>query len=136
MPFDIPYQCPISDLEILIDARGRIAGEHSWVQRCFKNGERHCLVAALSLASGSRNFGMPNKNERRLARLLAKQLSAKTPWKMRIVAARYHLMSFNDHPRTCQADVVAQLDQTICSMNMPKRDSMLVGGNDGHCSEH
>src|SRR5579859_1958257 len=114
MPFDIPYQCPISDLEILVNARGRIAGEHSWVQRCFKDGNRHCLVAALSLACGSRNFRMPNKNERRLARLLAKRLSAKTPWKMRIVPARYYLMSFNDHPRTRQADVVALFDRTIC----------------------
>ena len=113
MPFDIPHEMPISDLEILVDARARIAGENSWVQHRFKHGERHCLVAALSLACGSRHFRMPNKKERRLARLLAKQLS---PWRMRIVPARYYLMSFNDHPRTCQADVVALFDQTICSL--------------------
>jgi hypothetical protein len=139
MPFDIPYQSPISDLEILVDARKRIVGENTWVQRRFRDGERHCLVAALSLACGSRNFNMPNKTERRLARLLAEQLSPKIPWRMRLVPTRYYLMSFNDHPRTCQEDVVAVFDRTICSLTNSVReyvlcDSTLVGGSDGHRS--
>src|ERR1700739_2863368 len=112
MPFDIPYQAPIGDLEILVDARARISGEDSWVKGRFKDGDRHCLVAALSLACGSRSFTVPNKTERRLARLLATQLPPEVPWRMRIrlVPARSRLMSFNDYARTSQGDVTALFD--------------------------
>ncbi len=115
MPFDNPYQAPIGDLEILVDARARISGENCWVQHRFKDGDRHCLVAALSLACGSRSFSTPNRTERRLARVLAKQLSPATSWRTSfgLVSARYRLMSFNDHPRTNQEDVVALFDRTI-----------------------
>jgi hypothetical protein len=123
MPFDIPIN---GDLEVLIEARARIAGENSWVQHRFKNGERHCLIAALSLACGSRNFRMPNKNERRLARLLAKQLSAKTRWGLRLVPSRYRLMSFNDHPRTSHEDVLALFDRTIYSLTISVQDYAFV----------
>lgn len=115
MPFDFPFQAPIGDLEILVDARARIAGGNVWVKGRFEDGDRHCLVAALSLASGSRSFNIPNKTERRLARLLAKQLSPDLPWRMRsrLVPARSRLMSFNDYPRTRQGDVDALFDRTI-----------------------
>ena len=118
MPFDNPYQAPIGDLEILADARARISGESSWVQRLYKHGDRHCLVGALSVASGSRRFALPNQTELRLARLLAKQLPPTTPWRMRtrFVPARSRLMLFNDHRRTSQEDVVALFDRTICCL--------------------
>jgi hypothetical protein len=118
MPFDNPHQAPINDLEILIDARERISGENSWLKRCFTNEKRHCLVAALSLACGSRSFYAPSKTERRLARLLAKQLSPATPLRMRtrLMPARSRLMLFNDHRRTRQEDVVALFDRTICCL--------------------
>ncbi len=127
MPFDIPYQSPINgDLEILIDARARIAGEKSWTQNRFKHGERHCLIAALSLACGSRNFNLPNKKERRLARLLATELPAKTRWRMGLVPSRYRLMWFNDDPRTSQEDVLAVFDRTICSLTSSLQEYALA----------
>jgi len=115
MPFDFPYRAPIGDLEILADAKARISGKNMWVKGRFEDGDRHCLVAALSLASGSRSFNIPNKTERRLARLLAQQLSPDLPWRMRsrLVPARSRLMSFNDYPRTRQGDVDALFDRTI-----------------------
>jgi hypothetical protein len=75
MPFDNPHQVPISDLEILVDARGRISDKNSWVKWRFQDGNRYCLVGALSLACGNPNFNVTNETERRLARLLAEQLS-------------------------------------------------------------
>ena len=120
MPFDFPHQAPSGDLAILVDARARMSCETMWVKGRFEDGDRHCLVAALSLACGSRSFNIPNKTERRLARLLAKQLSPDLPWRMRsrLVPARSRLMSFNDYPRTRQGDVDALFDRTIsCLMS-------------------
>ncbi len=124
MPFDFPYQAPTGDLAILADARARMSGENKWVKGRFEDGNRHCLVAALSLACGSRSFNIPNKTERRLARLLAKQLSADLPWRMRsrLVPARSRLMSFNDYPRTRQGDVDALFDRTISSLVSKDRE--------------
>ena len=113
MPFDIPYQAPIGDLEILIDARARIAGKNSWVKRCFQNGNGYCLVGALSLACGSPEFNVTSQTERRLARLLAKQLAPNMQWRIRLLPPRMRLMSFNDHPRTSHDDVMALFDRTI-----------------------
>ena len=67
MPFDAPYQTPFGDIELLIDARSRISNRKSWVQGSFQDGDRHCLVAALSLACRSRSFQLPNGTEKRLA---------------------------------------------------------------------
>jgi hypothetical protein len=115
MPFDAPYQTPFGDIELLMDARGRIANRKNWVQRRFQNGGRHCLVAALSLACGSRSFQMPNRTERRLARLIAKQIPPDAPLiiRYRLVPARQRLMSLNDDPRTTHEDVMALFDRTI-----------------------
>jgi hypothetical protein len=115
MPFDFPNQGPIGDLDILVDARARVSGENQWIKGRFEDGDRHCLVAALSLACGSRSFNIPNKTERRLVRLLANQLSPDLPWRMRsrLVPARSRLMSFNDCSRTRQADVGALFGRTI-----------------------
>ncbi len=115
MPLDNLTQAPVGDLEILIDARSRISGQNSWVQGRFADGERRCLVAALSQACESRSFSVPNKIERRLARMLARQLPAEAPWrtKTRLVSARRRLMAFNDCPRTARHDVLALFDRTI-----------------------
>jgi hypothetical protein len=113
MPFDNPYQAPIGDLEILVDARARISGRNSWVKRCFQNESGYCLVGALSLACGSPGFNVTNRTERRLTQLLAKQLEPNLPWGMRLLPARYRLMSFNDHPRTSHDDVIGLFDRTI-----------------------
>lgn len=119
MPFDNPYQAPIGDLEILVDARARISGKNSWVKRCFQNGNAYCLVGALSFACGSPGFNVTNKAERRLTQLLAKQLASNLPWGMRLLPARYRLMSFNDHPRTSHEDVLALFDRTISCLTIP-----------------
>src|SRR5690242_4686734 len=101
MPLDNPNRARVGDLEILIDARGRISGQSSWVQGRYTDGDRRCLVAALSQACGSGSFSIPNKIERRLARMLARQLPAGAPWwtKIRLVSTRHRLMSLNDFDR-------------------------------------
>ena len=115
MPFDAPYQTPFGDIELLTDARSRISSRKSWVQGRFQDGDRHCLVAALSLACGSRSFHMPNRTERRLARLIAKQIPPDAPFmtRCRLIPARQRLMSLNDDPRTTHEDVIALFDRTI-----------------------
>jgi hypothetical protein len=114
MPFDNPYQTPFGDFEILTDARSRISNHDRWVQGRFRDGDRHCLVAALSLASGSRSFDLPNRTERRLAKVLASQLPRRVPFWMRIrfIPARQRLMWFNDSYRTSHEDVMALFDRT------------------------
>ena len=114
MPFDNPHEMPFGDIEILRDARSRISSRRDWVQGCFRDGDRHCLVAALSIASGSRSFRRSNQTERRLARLLARQLPEAAPFwaKSRLVPARQRLMWFNDNASTHHADVMALFDRT------------------------
>ena len=71
MPFDNPHQTPFGDLELLMEARGRISSRDTWVQGHFQKRGRYCLVASLSLTCGSRRFGMSKPAEQRLCRLLA-----------------------------------------------------------------
>lgn len=115
MPFDSPHQMPLSDLEVLVDARGRISTETSWVKRRFQDGNRYCLVGALSLACACPGFDVTNKTERRLAQLLAEQLSPEEHWWTRLwlLTPRRRLISFNDHPRTTHQDVLAVYDNAI-----------------------
>ncbi len=54
MPFDNPHQAPFGDIELLREARSRISSKGDWVQGRFRDGHRECLVAALSVVSGSR----------------------------------------------------------------------------------
>ena len=128
MPFDCPDLVPAHDLATLTDARDRIADPQSWIKHAFKHGNRHCLVAALSLACGSRDFYVPNKTERRLAQMLAEQLPSKKPiWaKIGLVPARSRLMAFNDHHRTSHQDVVALFDRTIGCLICKPPDHVLV----------
>ena len=115
MPFDAPYQTPFGDIELLTDARSRISNRKTWVQGGFRDGDRHCLVAALSLACRSRSVHMPNRTEKRLARLIAKQIPQDAPFmtRCRLTPARQRLMSLNDDPRTTHEDVMALFDRTI-----------------------
>ena len=115
MPFDNPHQTPVGDLELLMDARSRIVDQSTWLKRNYRHGERHCLVAVLSLAAGSRNFNFPSQTERRLTRHLAKQLPPKLPFfiKTSFITARQRLMWFNDDARTSHQDVIALFDRTI-----------------------
>ena len=78
-------------------------------------GNRLCLVAALSLACGSRSFEQPNRLELRLAGLLAKQLQPDASfWTMvKLLSVRRRLMSFNDCPGTTHGDVLAVYDRAI-----------------------
>ena len=115
MPFDNPHQTPFGDVEILLDARNRIADQNTWVQGRFQDGGRHCLVAALSLASASRSVSLPNRTERRLARFLAGQLRPGSRFCNRVplIPARQRLMWFNDDSRTSHEDVMALFDRAI-----------------------
>jgi hypothetical protein len=115
MPFDAPYQTPFGDIELLIAARSRISNRKSWVQGSFQDGDRHCLVAALSLACGSRSFQLPNRTEKRLARLVAKQIPSDAPFmtRCRFIPARQRLMSLNDDHRTAHDDVMALFGRTV-----------------------
>ena len=98
MPFDAPYQTPFGDIELLTDTRSRISDRKTWVQGRFQDGDRHCLVAALSLACRSRSVHMPNRTEKRLARLIAKQIPQDAPFmtRCRLTPARQRLMSLHD----------------------------------------
>src|SRR5215469_10920295 len=115
MPFDNPHQMPFGDLEVLRDARGRIADKDNWLKGDFRDGDRHCLVAALALAAGSSDFRTPNGTERRLARCLVMQLPTNVPLRirLRIMPVRQRLMYFNDDTGTNHSDVVALYDRTI-----------------------
>ena len=126
MPFDAPYPTPFGDIELLSDARSRISDHKSWVQGRFQDGDRHCLVAALSLACGSRSVHMPNRTEKRLARLMAKQIPPDAPFmtRCRLTPARQRLMSLNDDPRTTHEDVMALFDRTISRLASTARISV------------
>jgi len=115
MPFDNPHQTPFGDAELLWDARSRISTRNDWVQGSYKDGNRLCIVGALSLVSGSRSFNTPNRVERRIARVLVAQLPPRGPVRvgLRFFSARQRLMWFNDSPRTGHADVLALFDRAI-----------------------
>ena len=115
MPFDNPHEAPVGDLEILFDARTRISRTELWTKGRFRDGDRLCLVAALSRACLSRGFKFSSGTERRLCRLIARQLKPVSPWWMRIrlFPARDRLVLFNDHAATTHDDVLVLLDRTI-----------------------
>ena len=115
MPFDNPHQTPFGDAELLWEARSRVSTRSDWVQGRFQDGNRLCIVGALSLVSGSRSFETPNRVERRLARVLVAQLPQRRPvWvRLRFFTARQRLMWFNDNRRTGHADVLALFDRAI-----------------------
>ena len=115
MPFDNPHQTPFGDLELLMEARGRISSRDTWVQGHFQKRGRYCLVASLSLTCGSRSFGMPNRTELRLSRLVAMHMSSNAPFlvRHRFMPARWRLIAFNDDLLTHHEDVIALLDRAI-----------------------
>ena len=82
MPFDNSHQTPFGDIELLVAARSGVSNGSDWVKGRFREGNRHCLVAVLSLVSDSRSLAFPNRTERRLTRLLARQLPPRFPRQM------------------------------------------------------
>ncbi len=65
------------------------------MQVLFQDGNRICIVGALSLVSGSRSFNRPDRVERRLARVLAAQLPPGRPvWGVEVLhcAAAAHVV--------------------------------------------
>jgi len=121
MPFDNPHQTPFGDAELLGEARSRISTRNDWVQGCFQDGNRLCIVGALSLVAGSRSFNSANRVERRLAGVLASQLPSKRPvWtRFRFFTARQRLMWFNDARHTGHADVMALFDRAMDHLMAP-----------------
>jgi len=118
MPFDNPHYALNGDLQILIDARDRISGQDSWLKHSFKDGDHHCLIGALSVACGSRSLNAPNRTERRLTRVLAKQLPLRAPWWTSIspMPARLRLTWWNDELRTTHEEVLALYDRAISAL--------------------
>ena len=115
MPFDNPHQTPFGDLELLMEARGRISSRDTWVQGHFRKGGRYCLVVSLSLTCGSRSFGMAIRTELRLSRLVAMHMPSNAPFlvRHRSMPARRRLIAFNDDLLTHHEDVIALLDRAI-----------------------
>jgi hypothetical protein len=72
-------------------------------------------VASLSLTCGSRSFGMPNRTELRLSRLVAMHMPSNAPFwvRHRFMPARQRLIAFNDDLLTHHEDVIALLDRAI-----------------------
>lgn len=114
MPFD-GLQGPSGDIARLLDARSRIAQPHHWIKRTLKDGDRYCLVGALSVACGSLSVEPATETERRLVRALAGHLPKKRRFlsRIRLRSARRDLMAFNDNPATRHADVMALFDRTV-----------------------
>ncbi len=115
MPFDNPHQTPFGDLELLMEARGRISSREAWVQGHFQKRRRYCLVASLSLTCSTRSFGMPNRTEQRVSRLVAMHMPSNAPFgiRHRFMPSRRRLIAFNDDLLTQHHDVIAILDRAI-----------------------
>ena len=115
MPFDNPNQTPPRDVELLLAARSLISKKGITGQDRFQDGDRYCLVASLSVVSGSRSFDHSNRVERRLVRLLVKQLPPQfSGWPtLQFPTSRRRLFWFNDHQGTKHDDVMALFDRTI-----------------------
>ena len=114
MPFDNLPGTPFSDIQLLWDARNRISDRDHWVQGRFEDGDRHCLVAALSLVSGSPCFDIGSRVERRLSRHLVRHLPPTSAvWGIKFFTARWRLICFNDDADTSYEDVIELIDRTI-----------------------
>jgi hypothetical protein len=130
MPFDNPHQTSFGDLDVLEDARSRIFTQDRWIKRRFQVDERLCVVAALSLAAGSRHFDLPNRTERRLTRLLAAQIPPRKPFFKRItlLSARQRLIKYNDSSGTGHPEVIAPFDRAIHHLVSEAPDARRVFG--------
>jgi hypothetical protein len=115
MPFDNPPQGPLSDLEILMDARSRIDSPDRWLKGDLRKGNRHCLVAALAMACRNPQFDQPSGTERRLILAMARQLPRGLGRLQRMICFKpmQRLIRFNDSRRTTHNDVMALFDRTI-----------------------
>jgi hypothetical protein len=129
VPFDSFHQAPGGDLQILTEARDLISDRTRWLKHSFnRDGDRFCLVGALSVVCGSRGFALPNRTERRLARVLAEQLKFQSPWwaSIALIPARNRLMWWNDRLRTTHDEVLALFDRTISALAVTVTDRAFV----------
>jgi hypothetical protein len=115
MPFDNPPQGPLSDVEILLNARSRVDHPQCWLKGEFSKENRHCLVAALALACRNPQFDQPSRTGQRLILAMARQLPRGWGRLQGIICFRpmHRLIRFNDSPRTTHLDVMALFDRTI-----------------------
>ena len=116
MPFDSLPQVPFSDIDILLDARGRIDDPERWIKGALRKRNRRCLVAALVLACKSRRIG--RRTLRRLAFHMVRQLPVGRLQRAIPFMPMQRLMRFNDNPRTTHADVMALFDRTIQNLSV------------------
>lgn len=115
MPFDGFHRGDFEDIERLLDARSRIAHPSNWIKGTFQDGDRYCVVGALSAVCAGRCWERPSDTERRLTRILAGQLPRQSGFQrlMRLRSARWSLIRFNDRPSTSHADVMALFERAI-----------------------
>ena len=67
--------------------------------RAISRKEAVLSCGRASLTCGSRSFGVPNRTERRLSRLIATQMPPAPFWvRHRFMPARRRLIAFNDDP--------------------------------------
>ena len=116
MPFDGPHEYPLSDIDRLLAARGKIASPNQWTKGALtRDDNRYCVVGALKKVCGSLGESRLTRAELRLAGLLANQL----PKRNIIIGALLHrspvrrLMKFNDNRWTRHSDVLTLFDRAI-----------------------
>ena len=116
MPFDGPHECPFSDIDRLLAARGKIASPNQWTKGALRRDDnRDRVVGALKKVSGSLGEFRLTRAELRLAGLLANQL----PKRNIILGALFRrspvrrLMKFNDNRWTRHSEVLALFDRAI-----------------------
>jgi hypothetical protein len=98
-----------SDALLLMSARERVRTH--WTKNNYQDHDRYCMVGALAVACGNRRFRLPTWRERRLARLVAKEL----PFRIFLcwLTGRARLIVFNDSKKTKRHDVLGLFDRAI-----------------------
>ena len=112
MPFDNPHQGAIRRSRTAGGgSRSHLQQGHLEFKAISRKEGAYCLVASLSSTCGSRSFGMPNRTELRLSRLVVMQMPPDAPFWMRhrFLPARRRLIAFNDDLLTQHEDVMALL---------------------------
>jgi hypothetical protein len=116
MPFDGPHEYPLSDIDRLVAARGKIASPNQWTKGALRRDDnRYCVVGALKKVCGSLGESRLTRAELRLAGLLANQI----PTRNIILGALLHrspvrrLTKFNDNRWTRHSDALALFDRAI-----------------------
>ena len=130
MPFDVfdPRPEPTNDGELLRLAQQMIADERFWIKLAWSSQTsfgttQYCPVAAIALACNNTNFRQPTKLERRLCRLLVRQMPLRGGlWRL-LVTSRLRVRIYNDHARTTHADIMRLFDAAIRSAGSVKSNA-------------